>query len=56
MKEILHSLPTLQLVDLGDDLNLWGQTDEDWDLFEAIVAELLRRQDFTVSVPYWMFD
>jgi hypothetical protein len=56
MKEILPSLPTRQLVDMGEDLNVWGQTDEDWDLFDYIKEELLRRQDLTVTAPYWLFD
>lgn len=56
MEKLIPSLPTRQLVDLGDDLTVYGQTDEDWDLFEAIVTELRRRQDYTVSLPYWAFD
>lgn len=55
MEKILPNLPTQQLLDLGEDLNLHGQTDEDWTLFELVVAELWRRKSL-FSAPYWMFD
>lgn len=56
MKEILPSLPTQQLIDMGEDLNVWGQTDEDRDLFDYIKEELFRRQDLILTAPCWMFD
>ena len=55
MKEMLPSLPTRQLVDLGDDLNMYGRTDEDFTLFELIVIELQKRSDVGF-LPYWAFN
>jgi hypothetical protein len=56
MKELFPSLPTQQLIDMGEDINVWGQTDEDWMLLDDIKAELLLRQDLPVTAPYWLFD
>ena len=55
MKEMLPALPTRQLVDLGDDLNMYGRTDEDWTLFELIVIELQKRSDVGF-LPYWALN
>ena len=55
MKEMLPSLPTRQLVDLGDDLNMYGRTDEDFTLLELIVIELQKRSDVRF-LPYWAFN
>ena len=49
MKEILRSLPTRQLADLLEDLEVYGSTDEDWTIFEIGLAILRARPD----MPQW---
>ncbi len=49
MKEILKSLPTLQLATLCEDLEVTGSTDEDWTVFEIALTLLKGRAD----APQW---
>lgn len=49
MKEVLKSLPTLQLATLCEDLEVYGSTDEDWTVFEIALTLLKGRAD----APQW---
>ena len=45
MKEHLQTLPTRQLADLAEDLNLYGLTEADFTFFEQVVEVLKTRSD-----------
>ena len=45
METYLTSLPTRQLADLAEDLNVYGQTDDDFTFFEQVVHVLQQRPD-----------
>lgn len=55
MNEMLPSLPTRQLLALGDDLNVYGETDDDFTRLELIAIELQKRGDVGF-LPYWAFN
>ena len=48
-KQLLSSLPTLQLATLCEDLEVHGSTDEDWTVFEIALTLLKGRAD----APQW---
>ena len=53
MKEHLKTLPTRQLADLAEDLNVYGQTEDDFTFFEQVVDVLKQRPD----CPFvWLYD
>jgi hypothetical protein len=56
MKELLPSLPSMQLADLAADLEVNGATHDDWDLFDAIVQELAQRADCPGFALQWVLD